>query len=109
MISRHAPRCSAEGCCVPLKKGQLFCADHYYALPRPMRDALWRAWRQAMENWSGKLSLAEQMRREQAYGEAFRAAVEHLRAAPPTPPIARTATATDATGATITYVEGRML
>ena len=107
--SRHDRRCCAEGCETLLEKGQLFCRDHYFSLPKPLRDRLWSAWRAAMSVYRRPVTLVEQARHNAAYQQAFQACQEHLRTAPPTPAHAMKTTAFAADGKATTYVEGRML
>ena len=102
-------RCAAEGCCTVIGRGKLFCPAHYFSLPKPLRDDLWRTWRAAMQQWKGRLSHAEQERCNREYQAAFEAAREYLRAAPPTPAAAMATVAIGVDGREIHYREGRML
>ncbi|SCW61452.1 hypothetical protein SAMN02927924_01666 [Sphingobium faniae] len=101
--------CAAEGCTSRIGKGQLFCKDHYFALPRALRDDLWAAWRRAMEVYRVNMTRDEQELRNRAYQDAFRACVEHLRSAPRTDAAAMSTVAIAATGEPVRFVEGRRL
>lgn len=37
-------RCPAPGCTMPVASSQYACREHWYALPKPLRDALWSAY-----------------------------------------------------------------
>lgn len=41
-MSTHT--CPAPGCAREVSDDLLACREHWYALPKPMRDALWRAY-----------------------------------------------------------------
>lgn len=56
-------RCSATCCRTPVAKGELFCADHWSAIPERTRSAITNAWRG---------------RHMQAFAEAFDAARNHV-------------------------------
>lgn len=101
--------CAAQGCSMIVGKGQMFCKDHYFALPKPLRDDLWSAWRAAMNARRGGTSLDDQLRINREYQAAYQACTEYLRAVPRTPASAMSTTAIDAHGREISYVEGRML
>lgn len=64
----HWPGCEAQ--CPPAKWG---CSRHWFTLPKPMRDRIWRAYRAGQE---------EDLRPSESYFEAARAAqawiAEHL-------------------------------
>ena len=102
-------RCAAEGCGTVISRGKLFCQSHYFSLPKPLRDELWRTWRAAMWQWKSRLSHAEQERCNREYQAAFDAAREYLRTAQPTPAVAMATVAIGADGREIHYAEGRML
>lgn len=86
--ARYDVRCGASGCQTVIGPGKLFCPDHYFALPKGMRDDLWRCWRRAREAWSGRLTIEEQGRRNAAYSDAFHAAKDYLAARRDAPVIA---------------------
>ncbi|MFY9350339.1 MAG: hypothetical protein WBL20_03025 [Sphingobium sp.] len=101
--------CSAEGCDVPVGKGQLFCKGHYFSLPRALRDALWGAWRAAMNARRDCKPRVEQAAANAAYQVAFQNCCEHLRTARATTAEAMTTVAIAADGERVTYANGRML
>lgn len=37
--------CPAPGCTKPVPRSQLACRAHWYAIPKPLRDEVWRAYR----------------------------------------------------------------
>ena len=46
--------CDAPGCDVAIPKGRLMCRDHWYATPRPLRQAISESWRAGrIREWSG--------------------------------------------------------
>lgn len=110
MIRRsYHVHCSADGCSSRLGTGQLFCKDHYFSLPRALRDRLWSAWRRAMECYRINLTRDEQEERNREYQAAFQDCREHLRGAPRTPASSMTTVATGASGEKVRFVEGRRL
>lgn len=42
-MNGHA--CPKPGCPAVVPVHMLACRPHWYAIPRPLRDAIWRAWR----------------------------------------------------------------
>lgn len=38
-------RCLADGCSRQRKPSEIFCKQHWFALPKPMRDEIWEAHR----------------------------------------------------------------
>jgi len=62
---RH--RCHATGCEIEIAPRLFMCRRHWFALPRPLRDAVWKTYRAGQE--SDKLPGA-------AYIEAARAAIK---------------------------------
>ncbi len=107
--SRHHVHCAAEGCSVRIGRGKLFCAGHYFSLPKLLRDALWNAWRAAMNARGRDLTVAQEGAIHRDYADAFSACVDHLRTAPMTSPAAMTATAITADGREVHFIEGRQL
>lgn len=101
-------RCAAHGCRSCVKPGQIMCKDHWFALPEPMRLAIWRAWR-TVQNWPGKGDVASMAKTANAYGDAVRVAVEYLDLVPPTPAAAMKATAIDVHGWPVSFHQGRLL
>ncbi|MGE4321747.1 MAG: hypothetical protein AB7E60_01805 [Sphingobium sp.] len=100
--------CAAEGCDMIVGRGQMFCRGHYFSLPKGLRDALWSAWRAAMNARRGETSTIEQGRINRAYQQAFQHCCEHLRRVPATSAEAMT-TIAYADGAPVAYAEGRRL
>lgn len=37
--------CPATGCTRRVGRGQLLCRPHWFITPKPLRDAVWDAWR----------------------------------------------------------------
>ena len=66
-VPRHA--CHATGCDVVVPPRLFMCKKHWFALPKPMRDAVWAAYRPGQE-------VTRDPSRE--YLEASRAAIEYL-------------------------------
>ena len=46
--------CAISGCVRPARDGHLMCAHHWWLVPRPLRDPVWRAYR-AYTHGSGDL------------------------------------------------------
>jgi hypothetical protein len=44
MSSDDTHKCPAGGCGKRVRPDMLMCAPHWYAVPRPLRSAVWRAW-----------------------------------------------------------------
>ena len=124
MIRRtyHKPdvHCAAEGCTVIVGRGKMFCKDHYFALPKGLRDDLWTAWRAAMDARRECRPRLEQSETNADYQRAYQACRDYLRDAPTTDAASMSAIAYDARdfadaqisgGApkTFHYVEGRRL
>jgi hypothetical protein len=114
------PCCAAEGCSKPVEKFKWYCKGHYFSLPDALRGDLWRNWRAAMACYRQPVPQAEQLRRNSAYGQAFRNCQDHLRTVRETTASAMTTVAFDARefaekriegGApkAFRYVGGRML
>jgi len=36
--------CPANGCTAPVDITMLMCSKHWYMVPKPLRNAVWRAW-----------------------------------------------------------------
>lgn len=50
---RGKSMCDAPGCSVAITRGKLMCRDHWFALPRPLREAIGSAWREGrIRDWS---------------------------------------------------------
>lgn len=41
--------CHAVGCTAPVPPKMFMCRQHWYALPKPLRDAVWAAYRPGQE------------------------------------------------------------
>lgn len=100
--------CAASGCDMVIGKGQMFCKDHYYALPKPLRDDLWRTWRAAMNARRGATNVQDQLRINREYQAAYQACTEFLRNVPRTDAVVASAFAIAADGTAVAY-EGRRL
>ena len=37
--------CTAPGCISKLRAGQFLCRPHWFSLPKPLRDEVWRTWK----------------------------------------------------------------
>ncbi len=50
---RPARTCDAPGCAVIVPRGKLMCRDHWFAVPRPLRQAITESWREKrIRDWS---------------------------------------------------------
>lgn len=111
--ARHHTRCSAERCSAQISKGW-FCKDHWFALPKGLRDAVLAAFN-AARTAHCKAPRDDQESLNRAYGIAFRACQDYLRRAPKTDALAMTARAFASPviegGATkeFRYIDGRRL
>ena len=38
-------RCPARGCSALIPRSRAFCRDHWFQIPKPLRDAIWGAHR----------------------------------------------------------------
>lgn len=38
-------KCAAPGCVHPRRDGQLMCREHWFQLPKPLRDEIWSTYR----------------------------------------------------------------
>jgi hypothetical protein len=64
-----AHHCHATGCTVTTRPEMFMCRRHWFMLPKPMRDEIWRTYRQGQcEDW--QISSA--------YADAARAAVRYI-------------------------------
>lgn len=106
---KHDVLCAAEGCDVPVGRGQMFCKGHYFSLPQELRDGLWAAWRAAMAARRGTTTINEQARINREYQEAYQACREHLRATPTTPAASMSTVAITSSGEQVRFVAGRRL
>ena len=67
-MARHV--CHAPGCLTPVPPKMFACRPHWYALPKPLRDAIWATYRDGQE-------ITKDPSPE--YLDAAAAAVEYLR------------------------------
>ena len=44
-MRQHHRRCPIRGCGSSVQSGQLMCRRHWHTVPRPLRDAVWSAYR----------------------------------------------------------------
>ena len=102
-------KCAAEGCHDPVIKGWWYCKGHYFSLPKPMRDVLWRAWRGWNNPACTSLSQDQRTALHDAYQYAFQRCQRHLLTTPNTPAAAMATVAIGADGREIHYAEGRRL
>jgi hypothetical protein len=42
-------KCHARGCNVVVPPAMFMCRSHWYSLPKPMRDAVWREYQKGQE------------------------------------------------------------
>ena len=42
-----AHQCPGPGCQVRIDRDRLACRDHWYQVSKPVRDEVWRLWREA--------------------------------------------------------------
>jgi len=42
--------CHADGCTKPVPPKMFMCKRHWYAVPKPLRDAIWATYRQGQEH-----------------------------------------------------------
>lgn len=81
-MTRAPATCAATGCFRQVEPGMLMCKSHWFTLPKPLRDEVWRTWRACLRNWSGKIDRDEQLRRSANYREAVRTAIAYLEVVP---------------------------
>ena len=68
MTTHH---CAALDCAAKIPRKMLMCKPHWYALPKPMRDAIWSNYQEGQENEGGPRLSA-------SYVDNVRAAVAYL-------------------------------
>lgn len=56
--------CPAPGCGLDARPGQLACRGHWFALPKPLRDAIYDTWRRRRELGMGPYSANVMAARE---------------------------------------------
>lgn len=49
-------QCAHPRCEVQAQPGQLACRNHWFQLPKPLRDAIWSTWRNRGTNGLGAYS-----------------------------------------------------
>lgn len=108
-MARDVQYCAAPKCSAIVEPGKLMCKGHWFSLPKPLRDDVWRTWRAAQRNWRGRTNHEAQLANIRAYREAVRAAVEHLDGVPKTPASAMATTAISEDGTPVSYGNGRLL
>lgn len=47
-MSRHV--CHAHGCTTSVPPSMFMCRRHWYSVPKPLRDAIWREYQRGQEN-----------------------------------------------------------
>lgn len=64
--------CPVDGCEIQVEHEHLMCRKHWFMVPKPLRDQVWRAW----QGWQdGKVSGSEYIEaRDQAIAAADEAA-----------------------------------
>lgn len=109
-MSRPTVTCAANGCGIAVKRGMLMCKGHWFSLPKPLRDNVWRTWRRAFNaEYRVGIDPETRLRDIAAYREAVRAARDYLDGVPPTPAPAMATDAIAEDGSTLRFREGRML
>jgi len=61
-------RCPKTGCDEIVSDGQLACRPHWYSIPKPLRNAVWRAWNHGKgagsnEHWAAISAAIEALNR----------------------------------------------
>lgn len=88
----------------------LMCKSHWYSLPKPLRDDVWRTWRKVFNaEFRRAVDPETRLRQIAEYREAVRAAVDYLDTVPKSPASAFRTDAIAEDGATIRYRDGRLL
>lgn len=72
--SETVHHCHAPGCPVPVPPKMFMCRPHWFRLPKPMRDAVWKHYRPGQEE--RKVPVSKEYLRVTAEAEAFIAALE---------------------------------
>lgn len=44
-LPQPACRCPVSGCSEPIDPSRLMCREHWYRVPRQLRDLVWATWR----------------------------------------------------------------
>lgn len=59
----HDPRgqheCPAPGCRLMVGNEFAFCRHHWYAVPKPLRDAVWKSYREGNAGTVGHIQLIQ--------------------------------------------------
>lgn len=50
--------CHARGCSVAVPRKMFACRKHWYALPKPLRDAIWREYQPGQEEGNAPVTQA---------------------------------------------------
>ena len=108
-MSRAAATCAVPSCHVTVERGMLMCKSHWFSLPKPLRDDVWRTWRAVQANRRGTLTAEQQLARIAAYRDAVRAAQDYLATVPKTPARLAWTVARDAQGNPVIFEQGRLL
>lgn len=58
--------CPAPACCSPVTAGKFLCRPHWFALPKPLRDEVWRTWKAYRSARSSEAMAAYRAARDQA-------------------------------------------
>lgn len=66
-----AHKCHATACPVPIPPEMFMCPRHWFALPKPMRDAIWKTYR---------VGQCDDMNPSEAYCQSAKKCVEFLAA-----------------------------
>lgn len=62
--------CDAPGCDAIIPRGRLMCRDHWYAVPRPLRLEISKAWKERrIRDWSANRFEAIRFLRENPTGK----------------------------------------
>lgn len=101
--------CAVQSCHSTVERGMLMCKSHWFSLPKPLRDDVWRTWRAVQANWRGTLTAEQQLARIAAYRDAVRAAQDYLTTVPKTPARLARTVALDAQGNPVIFEQGRLL
>jgi hypothetical protein len=59
-VSSHA--CPGVGCRMRVRPDRLACSNHWYRLPKELRDAVWLAWQNSPGSSEHMAAMAEAVR-----------------------------------------------
>lgn len=52
--------CRIAACTTPARSGQLMCREHWFQVPKPIRDAIWATWKaRDMKSYVANVRAAE--------------------------------------------------